>query len=138
MNPNDALNCANEGKIDNIPNSTLRNPSWNKVSIGALENAVRLKFQNSDLKALLLATGNAAIIEHGIPGEPQDFFGDNLDGTGKNIMGQILMKVRAEIVAGDNEELKKNIKDVKIDSASNGISPKEKALVEGFEYKKPL
>ena len=47
--------------------------------------------QNDDLKKLLLSTGNSTLIEHT---KNDSYWGDNLDGTGKNMLGTLLMETR--------------------------------------------
>jgi len=57
--------------------------------------AVRAKFsQHADLRALLVGTGDALLVEHTAR---DDYWGDGGDGHGKNRLGQILMQVRAEL-----------------------------------------
>ena len=59
--------------------------------------AVRAKFaQHVDLAALLLATGDALIVERA---RRDSYWGAGADGSGANKLGQILMIVRAELRA---------------------------------------
>jgi N-glycosidase YbiA len=68
---------------------------WERVKIGVMREAVEAKFrQHDELRALLLATGNARLIEHT---ENDDFWGDGGDGSGRNELGRILMAVRARL-----------------------------------------
>ena len=63
--------------------------------------AVRAKFtQHEDLRAILLGTGNAKLVEHT---ENDSYWGDGGDGSGKNRLGQILMRVRDELRAAEKE-----------------------------------
>lgn len=48
----------------------------------------------TDLTRLLLATGDAKLVEHT---EQDDYWGDGGDGSGKNMLGRILMEVREEL-----------------------------------------
>ena len=50
--------------------------------------------QNADLAALLLATGDAELIEDA-PSEP--FWGIGADGHGLNWAGRVLMEIRTEL-----------------------------------------
>jgi hypothetical protein len=60
-----------------------------------MTRAVRAKFtQHVDLCAMLLGTGDATIVEHT---HNDAYWGDGGDGSGKNMLGQILMKVRDEL-----------------------------------------
>jgi len=57
--------------------------------------ALRRKFNaHSDLKVKLLATGNSKLIEH----TPRDsYWGDGGNGSGKNRLGILLMRLRDEL-----------------------------------------
>ena len=70
---------------------------WESVKDAVMLDAVRAKFtQHDDLKATLLGTGDAELVEHT---EKDSYWGDGGDGSGKNRLGQILMKVRDELRA---------------------------------------
>jgi ribA/ribD-fused uncharacterized protein len=64
-----------------------------KVSI--LKTAVIKKFASyQNLRDLLLSTGDEELIE----ANPDDYFwGEGADGTGKNMMGKILMEIRDKL-----------------------------------------
>jgi hypothetical protein len=67
---------------------------WERVKDDVMYQAMRAKFvQHVDLRRALLATGEARIVEH----RARDaYWGDGPDGSGKNMLGQLLMRVRAE------------------------------------------
>jgi ribA/ribD-fused uncharacterized protein len=68
---------------------------WESVKVSVMTEAVRAKFsQHDELGAILLDTGDAKIIEHT---ENDDYWGDGGDGSGKNMLGQILMRIRVEL-----------------------------------------
>jgi ribA/ribD-fused uncharacterized protein len=68
---------------------------WEAVKVDVMRGAVRAKFeQHPDLAARLLATGDARIVEH--TGNDR-FWGDGGDGSGRNMLGEILMDVRARL-----------------------------------------
>ena len=70
---------------------------WESSKVNVMRTAVTAKFrQHEDLAALLLATGSAKLVEHT---ENDAYWGDGGDGSGKNMLGQILMAVRAELAA---------------------------------------
>lgn len=72
---------------------------WESVKDGLMLDAVRAKFtQHEDLRAELLATGDAQLVEHTAN---DNYWGDGGDGSGKNRLGQILMQVRAELRAAE-------------------------------------
>jgi N-glycosidase YbiA len=69
--------------------------NWNAIKDDVMRKAVQAKFaQHAELQAVLLSTGNAEIIEHTTNDR---YWGDGGDGTGKNMLGHILMQVRDEI-----------------------------------------
>jgi predicted NAD-dependent protein-ADP-ribosyltransferase YbiA (DUF1768 family) len=65
---------------------------WDTARTTVMETALRAKFtQNPHLKQLLLSTGDATLIED----SPTDYFwGIGACGNGKNMLGQLLMKLR--------------------------------------------
>ena len=68
---------------------------WESVKDSIMHEAVLAKFtQHADLRELLLATGDATIVEHT---KNDAYWGDGGDGHGKNRLGQILMQVRDEL-----------------------------------------
>ena len=72
---------------------------WESVKDQVMLEAVRAKFtQHDDLRAALLATGDAVIVEHT---ENDSYWGDGGDGSGKNRLGQILMQVRELLRRGE-------------------------------------
>jgi ribA/ribD-fused uncharacterized protein len=68
---------------------------WEHVKDQVMRAAVLAKFsQHGDLRAILLGTGDAVLVEHT---ENDSYWGDGGDGSGKNRLGQILMSVREEL-----------------------------------------
>lgn len=67
-------------------------PDWEQVKDDIMRRAVIRKFQtHADIREVLLATGDELIIEN----SPIDYYwGCGADGSGKNMLGQILMEVR--------------------------------------------
>lgn len=71
---------------------------WEGVKEQVMLDAVRAKFtQHEELKAVLLGTGDAKLVEHTAN---DSYWGDGGDGSGKNRLGQLLMRLRAELRAG--------------------------------------
>jgi len=69
---------------------------WEQVKDDVMREAIRAKFtQHEDCKGLLLNTGNAEIIEHT---SNDNYWADGGDGSGKNMLGKILMEVRKELL----------------------------------------
>ena len=72
----------------------LRN-DWEQVKDDVMLEAVRAKFhQHQDLRTVLLSTGAAQIVEHTANDR---YWGDGGNGTGKNMLGLLLMRVRQEL-----------------------------------------
>ena len=70
-------------------------PDWEDVKDNIMREAVLAKFeQYAELRDLLLATGDQDIVEK----TTRDYYwGCGTDGTGKNMLGKILMEVRAKL-----------------------------------------
>ena len=70
---------------------------WEAVKETVMLDALRAKFaQHEELKATLLATADAELVEHTAN---DSYWGDGGDGSGKNRLGQLLMRVREELRA---------------------------------------
>jgi ribA/ribD-fused uncharacterized protein len=70
---------------------------WESVKDQVMLEVVRAKFtQHDDLRAILLATGDALLVEHTAN---DSYWGDGGDGSGRNQLGQTLMRVREELRA---------------------------------------
>lgn len=70
---------------------------WESVKVDVMRAALRAKFsQHPPLRDLLLGTGEADIIEHTTNDR---YWGDGGDGSGRNMLGRLLMEVRAELRA---------------------------------------
>lgn len=68
---------------------------WESVKDQVMYEAVQAKFvQHPELAERLLATQHAKIVEHT---EQDSYWGDGGDGSGKNKLGQILMRVRTQL-----------------------------------------
>jgi hypothetical protein len=75
---------------------------WESVKEKVMLEALRAKFtQHEDLKAILLGTGDALLVEHTAK---DSYWGDGGDGSGKNRLGHLLMKVRDELRAEAESE----------------------------------
>ena len=68
-------------------------PNWNENKEHVMLTGLRAKFKYENMKIMLLWTGNATLIED----SPTDmYWGGSLVGS-KNMLGNLLMKVRDEI-----------------------------------------
>lgn len=69
--------------------------NWYHIRETIMLAVLKAKFeQHADLKELLLATGDAYLVEHS---KKDAFWSDRKDGTGKNRLGHLLMQVRGEL-----------------------------------------
>ena len=76
---------------------------WESVKVGIMRAGVLAKFtQYEDLRLLLLSTGDEKLVEHT---QNDDYWGDGGDGSGKNILGHILMQVREALRADREDEI---------------------------------
>lgn len=68
---------------------------WDEVKVSIMKECVMAKFlQHSDLRKQLMNTGDEELVED----SPVDaWWGCGKDGTGKNMLGKILMEVREEL-----------------------------------------
>lgn len=91
--PKDAANMGRE-------RSRPLRADWEAVKDEVMRRAVLRKFEtHPELRALLLATGDEEIVENA----PGDYYwGCGADGTGKNMLGKILVEVRG-ILRGREE-----------------------------------
>ena len=86
------LEAANIGRNRSNP---IRE-DWESIKVEVMRNIVHAKFaQNSEIRTVLLSTDDALIVEHT---RNDDFWGDGEDGTGKNMLGKILMDVRKRLL----------------------------------------
>jgi len=70
---------------------------WETVKDDVMRRAVSEKFrQHASLRAALLATGDAEIVEQS---KRDAYWGDGGDGKGRNMLGRILMEVRAALAS---------------------------------------
>lgn len=68
---------------------------WESAKVGVMREAVEAKFrQHDELCEMLLATGDALLVEHS---DNDAFWGDGGDGSGRNELGRILMAVRERL-----------------------------------------
>jgi ribA/ribD-fused uncharacterized protein len=73
---------------------TLRR-DWESVKDDVMRRGVLRKFEtHADIRAILLGTGDEELIENA----PNDYYwGCGSDGSGRNMLGRILMEVRAAL-----------------------------------------
>ena len=68
---------------------------WNSIKVDRMRRVIEAKFtQNPELKELLLKTGNAVLVEES---KTDAFWGIGKKGNGKNMLGTLLMELRAKL-----------------------------------------
>jgi ribA/ribD-fused uncharacterized protein len=68
---------------------------WQTAKNTIMYDAVKAKFtQHAGIRGILLSTGNRVIVEHTAK---DNYWGDGGDGSGKNMLGKTLMRVRDEL-----------------------------------------
>jgi ribA/ribD-fused uncharacterized protein len=92
-----APSCAEAKKSGNDPYLVLH-PDWNILKIAIMKRALKEKFtQHQELKELLLSTGDAVLMENS---QEDYFWGIGADGSGKNMLGKLLMELRGAFENG--------------------------------------
>lgn len=72
-------------------------PGWSRSKVVRMRDVLFAKFtQHADLAQVLLSTDNARLVED----TPCDRFWGEVNGVGRNMLGVLLMKVRAELRGG--------------------------------------
>ncbi len=73
-------------------------PGWSRTKFDRMRSVLRSKFtQHEDLKELLLATGDARLVESAtVDNEVNRLWGE-VNGQGRNMLGELLMELRASL-----------------------------------------
>ena len=88
----------NEAKL--LGRKTDLRPDWESVKDEIMLKGCMHKFeQNKKQRKVLLGTGDLMLVEHTVNDK---YWGDAGDGTGKNMLGKILVKVR-DIIRANNK-----------------------------------
>lgn len=81
-------------------------PEWSRTKFDRMRDVLYAKFsQHPDLRELLLSTGDARLVEAGRTDNPVNRTWGEVNGKGLNMLGVLLMEVRAELTA----DLKKKV-----------------------------
>lgn len=71
---------------------------WSKVKFDRMRGVLRAKFsQHEDLKAILLSTGTARLVESATVDNAVNRLWGEVNGVGKNMLGEMLMELRASL-----------------------------------------
>lgn len=83
-----------------LGNKIVTNDDWEEKKVEIMEKILELKFEQHEcIRENLLNTGLRQIVEHT---KDDTFWGDGGDGTGKNMLGKILMKIRNKYYEKNN------------------------------------
>jgi ribA/ribD-fused uncharacterized protein len=75
-------------------------PSWSRMKIDRMRAVLHAKFtQHEDLRELLLSTGSARLIETATVDNAVNRLWGEVNGVGKNMLGVLLMELRAQLGA---------------------------------------
>ena len=84
-------------------------PDWSKTKFDRMKRILIAKFtQHEDLRKLLLSTGTARLVEVATVDNAVNRLWGEVNGKGKNKLGQLLMEVRAELQALEGKSELKN------------------------------
>lgn len=73
-------------------------PNWAEIKFDRMRAVLRAKFtQHGDLQELLLATGDARLVEAGTVNNAVNRLWGEVDGKGQNMLGVMLMELRQEL-----------------------------------------
>ncbi len=83
------------GQAKRVGRKLLLRVDWEDIKFSVMEDLLRLKFNQPKYRELLLATGDAQLIEQN---NWHDRVWGACDGTGENNLGKLLMKIRDELL----------------------------------------
>jgi hypothetical protein len=93
------------GKAKKYGNTMVIREDWDQVKFGIMKEIVRIKFHNTELKEMLLATEDEELVELN---KWHDTTWGVCDGIGENWLGKILMEIRSELRSGILMNLRPN------------------------------
>ena len=75
-------------------------PGWSGSKFDRMRGVLRAKFtQHDDLRALLLSTGQARLVESANVDNDVNRLWGEVNGRGRNMLGELLMELRASLAA---------------------------------------
>jgi ribA/ribD-fused uncharacterized protein len=73
-------------------------PDWSRVKFDRMRGVLYAKFtQHPELKEILLATGDARLVESATVDNPVNRLWGEVNGKGKNMLGVLLMELRDKL-----------------------------------------
>jgi len=88
--------CPKPGAAKRMGKDITLRPNWDTVKLDIMEEIIRVKFEHPRLRPMLIATGDAELIETNTWG---DTYWGVCNGKGSNHLGKLLMAERAKIQA---------------------------------------
>lgn len=89
-------NCDTPGLAKRMGRQITIRKDWDSIKIEVMRTLLREKFSHPALRAQLLKTCDAELIEGNDHG---DYFWGMVDGSGQNWLGKLLMELRTELQA---------------------------------------
>ena len=86
--------CKTPGDAKRQGRKFRRRPKWEAIKVDAMREILWTKFSDPYMAELLLATGDAMLLEENDWG---DRFWGVVDGDGLNVMGNLLMEIREDL-----------------------------------------
>ena len=81
-------------------------PNWSQIKFDRMRAVLRAKFdQHHDLRELLLSTGEARLVEVGTVNNSVNRLWGEVDGKGQNVLGVMLMELRAVYSKQDSTKM---------------------------------
>jgi ribA/ribD-fused uncharacterized protein len=103
-------------------------PNWTQIKFDRMRAVLRAKFeQHADLRELLLSTGNARLVEAGTVSNAVNRLWGEVGGKGENMLGVMLMELRAEL--GDGILESAALPTGRIDPQANATRPLSSACL---------
>lgn len=100
---------------------------WSKIKFDRMKRVLIAKFtQHEDLKAILLSTGTARLIESATVDNAVNRLWGEVNGVGQNKLGVILMEVRAELFAAEPKSRRKSDAMNRATAAERAAAPKSR------------
>ena len=104
------------------------NPDWSKIKFDRMKRVLQAKFsQHEDLKQLLLSTGTARLVESATVDNAVNRLWGEVNGVGKNKLGELLMEVRAELAGTEVPTTIKGKEEPKVAPKSRAVQPNSTA-----------
>lgn len=85
-------------------------PGWSKIKFDRMRAVLHAKFiQHDDLRTLLLSTASARLVESASVDNPVNRLWGEVNGEGRNMLGEMLMELRSELAASSNHSVQSEI-----------------------------